>query len=179
MVTTCTGGPREGRGAHGSRTSRSAPCFRGIMTQPSQPRITYARRLGLFSATMAVMGGIIGSGVFLGPQIVAARVGGAGLTLVAWVVGGVIALTGAFCFGELGARRPAPAGGRRLCLSARGVRAAAGVSLRMGPAAGDRDRRDRGRGGHVRELHGRAARPAAKRDAAARNRRDRAALGGQ
>src|ERR1043166_6175517 len=111
MVTTCTGGPREGRGAHGSRTSRSAPCFRGIMTQPSQPRITYARRLGLFSATMAVMGGIIGSGVFLGPQIVAARGGGAGLTLVAWVVGGVIALAGAFCFGELGARRPRAGGG--------------------------------------------------------------------
>jgi APA family basic amino acid/polyamine antiporter len=81
------------------------------MTQPSQPRITYARRLGLFSATMAVMGGIIGSGVFLGPQIVAARVGGAGLTLVAWVVGGVIALAGAFCFGELGARRPRAGGG--------------------------------------------------------------------
>src|ERR1041385_4262585 len=111
MVTTCTGGPREGRGAHGSRTSRSAPCFRGIMTQPSQPRITYARRLGLFSATMAVMGGIIGSGLCLGPQIVAARVGGAGLTLVAWVVGGVIALAGAFCFGELGARRPRAGGG--------------------------------------------------------------------
>src|SRR5438309_6020392 len=85
--------------------------FRGIMTQPSRPRITYARRLGIFSASMAVIGGIIGSGVFLGPQIVAARVGGADLTLVAWVVGGVIALAGAFCFGELGARRPRAGGG--------------------------------------------------------------------
>ncbi len=72
---------------------------------------TYARRLGIFSATMAVMGGIIGSGVFLGPQIVAARVGSAGLTLVAWVVGGLIALAGALCFGELGARRPRAGGG--------------------------------------------------------------------
>ena len=72
---------------------------------------TYARRLGIFSASMAVIGGIIGSGVFLGPQIVAARVGSAGLTLVAWVVGGVIALAGAFCFGELGARRPRAGGG--------------------------------------------------------------------
>src|ERR1051325_3262043 len=172
---------RPARGKGGVRFPNVAKrtMFLGIMTQPSQPRITYARRLGLFSATMAVMGGIIGSGVVLGAQIVAARGGGAGLTLVAWVVGGGIALTGAFCFGELGARRPEPGGGGRLCLSARGVRAAAGVSLRMGPAAGDRDRRDRGRGGHVRELHGRAARPAAKRDAAARNRRDRAALGGQ
>ena len=81
------------------------------MTEPSQPRITYARRVGIFSATMAVMGGIIGSGVFLGPEVVAARVGSAGLTLTAWVVGGVIALAGALCFGELGARRPRAGGG--------------------------------------------------------------------
>src|ERR1051325_11316545 len=104
---------RPARGKGGVRFPNVAKrtMFLGIMTQPSQPRITYARRLGLFSATMAVMGGIIGSGVFLGPQIVAARVGGAGLTLVAWVVGGVIALAGAFCFGELGARRPRAGGG--------------------------------------------------------------------
>jgi basic amino acid/polyamine antiporter, APA family len=72
---------------------------------------TYARRLGIFSATMAVMGGIIGSGVFLGPEVVAVRVGSAGLTLTAWVLGGIIALAGAFCFGELGARRPRAGGG--------------------------------------------------------------------
>lgn len=60
---------------------------------------------------MAVMGGIIGSGVFLGPEVVAARVETAGLTLVAWVAGGAIALAGAFCFGELGARRPRAGGG--------------------------------------------------------------------
>lgn len=73
--------------------------------------VTYARRLGLFSATMAVIGGIIGSGVFLSPAVVAARVGSARLTLVAWVMGGVIALAGALCFGELGARRPRAGGG--------------------------------------------------------------------
>src|SRR5436305_3949757 len=60
---------------------------------------------------MAVMGGIVGSVVFLGPQIVAARVGSAGLTLATWVLGGLIALAGAFCFGELGARRPRAGGG--------------------------------------------------------------------
>ena len=73
--------------------------------------VTYARRLGVFSATMAVIGGIIGSGVFLGPEVVAARVGSAGLTLTAWIVGGVIALVGALSFGELGARRPRAGGG--------------------------------------------------------------------
>lgn len=73
--------------------------------------VTYARRLGLFSATMAVIGGIIGSGVFLSPAVVAARVGSVRLTLVAWAMGGVIALGGGLCFGELGARRPRAGGG--------------------------------------------------------------------
>jgi len=72
---------------------------------------TYARRIGLFSGTMAVVGGIIGSGIFVNPQIVAARVGSVTVTLVAWVLGGGIALIGAFCFGELGARSPKAGGG--------------------------------------------------------------------
>ncbi len=78
---------------------------------PPPQGVSYARRLGLFSATLAVIGGIIGSGVFLGPEVVAARVRTAGLTLAAWVVGGGVALAGAFCFGELGARRPRAGGG--------------------------------------------------------------------
>src|SRR5438067_11209837 len=73
--------------------------------------VTYARRLGLFSATMAVIGGIIGSGVFLGPEVVAGRVGSAGLTLATWVLGGLIALAGAFWFGGVGGRRPRAGGG--------------------------------------------------------------------
>jgi len=59
---------------------------------------------------MAVVGGIIGSGIFMNPAIVAQRVGSAGLTLSVWVLGGAIALIGAFCFGELGRRRPRAGG---------------------------------------------------------------------
>jgi APA family basic amino acid/polyamine antiporter len=76
------------------------------MTQP----VTYRRTLGLFSGTMAVVGGIIGSGIFINPAIVAQRVGTAGYTLGVWVLGGAVALIGAFCFGELGRRRPRAGG---------------------------------------------------------------------
>jgi APA family basic amino acid/polyamine antiporter len=76
----------------------------------SEP-VSYARRLGLFSGTMAVIGGIIGSGIFLNPAIVAARVGTAPLTLAAWILGGVTALLGAFIYGELAARVPRVGGG--------------------------------------------------------------------
>jgi APA family basic amino acid/polyamine antiporter len=72
---------------------------------------TYARRLGPFSATMVVVGGIIGAGIFLNPAIVAQRVGSAGLTLAVWGIGALIALAGALCFGELGSRRPRAGGG--------------------------------------------------------------------
>src|SRR5690242_17466273 len=60
---------------------------------------------------MAVIGGIIGGGIFLTPSTVAARVGSASFILIAWVVGGLVALIGAFCYAELGARRPRAGGG--------------------------------------------------------------------
>src|SRR2546428_13955430 len=60
---------------------------------------------------MAVVGGIIGGGIFRTPATVAERVGTARLVLAAWVLGGVVALIGAVCFGELGARRPKAGGG--------------------------------------------------------------------
>jgi APA family basic amino acid/polyamine antiporter len=71
----------------------------------------YAPTLGLFSATMMVVGGIIGSGIFLNPAIVAARVGTTALTLLVWILGGVVALIGALVYAELGAWRPVAGGG--------------------------------------------------------------------
>jgi APA family basic amino acid/polyamine antiporter len=59
---------------------------------------------------MLVVGGIIGSGIFLSPAEVAKRVGTPGLTLTAWGLGAVVALIGAFVYGELGARMPRAGG---------------------------------------------------------------------
>jgi basic amino acid/polyamine antiporter, APA family len=71
----------------------------------------YLPRLGLFSGTMMVVGGIIGSGIFLNPAIVAQRLSSPGLIVTVWGLGGVIALIGAMVFAELGARRPVAGGG--------------------------------------------------------------------
>lgn len=60
---------------------------------------------------MMVVGGVIGSGIFLNPAVVAERVGTAGGTMAVWVGGAVVALMGAFVFAELGQRRPAAGGG--------------------------------------------------------------------
>lgn len=76
-----------------ARTSSAAP-----------PQLS--RRLGLFDATMLVMGGIIGSGIFMNPYVVAQQVHTPFLILGAWLFGGVIALLGAFIYAELAARLP-------------------------------------------------------------------------
>ena len=71
----------------------------------------YARRLGAWDASMVVVGGVIGSGIFLTPAAIARQTGSAAEQLLAWAIGGVLALIGALCYAELGARRPAAGGG--------------------------------------------------------------------
>jgi APA family basic amino acid/polyamine antiporter len=71
------------------------------MTSPSRPR-----QLGFFDTTMSVMGGIVGSGIFMNPQLVAKAVDRPSMVVAAWVVGGVIAILGAGIYAELAARRP-------------------------------------------------------------------------
>jgi len=71
---------------------------------------TLARRLGAFDATMLVMGGIIGSGIFVNPSVVARVVHTPWLVLGAWIAGGVIALIGAFVYAELAKLRPGVGG---------------------------------------------------------------------
>jgi APA family basic amino acid/polyamine antiporter len=64
------------------------------------------RQVGLFDATMIVMGGIIGAGIFINPYVVARQVHTPILILMVWVAGGVIAMLGGFIYAELAARRP-------------------------------------------------------------------------
>ena len=64
---------------------------------------------------MVVIGGIIGSGIFINPYIVAQRLDSSVLVLAAWAAGGAIALAGAFAYAELGAMFP-KAGGQYVYL---------------------------------------------------------------
>ncbi|HEX8089946.1 MAG TPA: amino acid permease [Blastocatellia bacterium] len=77
---------------------------------PATEPVRLARRLGLFDATMIVMGGIIGSGIFINAYIVARQVHTPLLILGVWAVGGLVALIGAFVYGELAALRPSVGG---------------------------------------------------------------------
>lgn len=55
---------------------------------------------------MLVMGGTIGGGIFVNPSVVARVVHTPALVLGAWMMGGVIALTGAFIYAEISGRLP-------------------------------------------------------------------------
>jgi APA family basic amino acid/polyamine antiporter len=64
------------------------------------------RALGTGDAALIVMGGIVGSGIFMNPSIVAAHVPTPLAVMTVWAAGGAIALLGGGIFAELAARRP-------------------------------------------------------------------------
>ena len=68
------------------------------------------RRLSLFDATMLVMGGIIGVGIFFKPHGVAQLVPEAGPFFGMWVIGAVAAMAGAMTFAELAGSFPQTGG---------------------------------------------------------------------
>ena len=69
------------------------------------------RELGLFSTTLLVVGGIIGSGIFFTPSQVARALPHGEWILAVWIAGGVVALAGALTYAELGAMMPDAGGG--------------------------------------------------------------------
>ncbi|MBE3086342.1 MAG: amino acid permease [Bacteroidetes bacterium] len=74
------------------------------------------RKLGLFPATNIVVANMIGAGIFTTSGLLMAGLNNPLLMLALWVIGGIIALCGAFSYGELGAAMPG-AGGEYLFLS--------------------------------------------------------------
>src|SRR6185436_12644139 len=68
------------------------------------------RELGFFDATMVVIGGIIGTGIFVNGYLVARALDTPPLVLAAWVVGGLVAIVGALAYAELGQQQPEAGG---------------------------------------------------------------------
>jgi len=68
------------------------------------------KKLTLLDATLLVMGGIIGVGIFFNPHTIAARVPAAGPYLALWLFGGLVAIAAGFTFAELGGSFPRAGG---------------------------------------------------------------------
>jgi APA family basic amino acid/polyamine antiporter len=68
------------------------------------------RKLGLFDAAAIVIGIVIGSGIFLLPNLIARSVASGAAIIAIWVCGGVLSWFGALAYAELGALNPATGG---------------------------------------------------------------------
>ena len=60
------------------------------------------RELTLFHLVGMVVGGIIGSGIFISPREVVNDVQSYGMALTIWILAGLFAMAGALCYSELG-----------------------------------------------------------------------------
>src|SRR5436305_12793305 len=82
-------------------TQRAAP-------QPDQPRLVPA--LCIFSETMLVAGGVIGSGIFRKPGVMAAQIGSPELLLGVWLLAGIVSVLGTLSNAELASMMPRTGG---------------------------------------------------------------------
>jgi basic amino acid/polyamine antiporter, APA family len=69
-----------------------------------------AKELTLYGLIMVAIGASIGSGIFLTPSDIAGNVPSPISIMAVWIVGGIVSLTGALTFGELGTRFPGAGG---------------------------------------------------------------------
>jgi APA family basic amino acid/polyamine antiporter len=69
-----------------------------------------AKELTLYGLVMVAIGSCIGSGIFVTPSQIAGAIPSSGLILLIWIIGGIVALTGALTFSEMGALFPMAGG---------------------------------------------------------------------
>ena len=79
-------------------------------TERSRRAAGLSRGLGPLDATMIVVGSMIGSGIFLTPAETTRLVGSPGWLLAAWVIAGIMTITGALSCAELAAMMPRAGG---------------------------------------------------------------------
>ncbi len=83
--------------------TRAAP---GGDAPAAHPRDELRRELRLRDATLLVVSGVIGSGIFLTPAAIAGQLPHPGAILLVWALGGLLSLAGALANAELGTMFP-------------------------------------------------------------------------
>ncbi|MBW1952916.1 MAG: amino acid permease [Deltaproteobacteria bacterium] len=83
-----------------------APAGARQLSEPKSPR----HQLGLFSAVILVVANMVGTGIFTTSGFIIQELQNPWAMLFCWALGGLFALTGALCYGELGARFPRAGG---------------------------------------------------------------------
>jgi len=82
----------------------------GTSDQAPPAEAGFRRQLGLLDSTMIVIGSMIGSGIFIVSADMSRQIGSAGWLLIAWLLTGVLTVTGALSYGELAGMMPRAGG---------------------------------------------------------------------
>src|SRR5512136_2563013 len=77
---------------------------------PDKSKLDLPRVLGLWDVVSIVIGGVIGSGIFLVPADIARGVGAPLLIFAVWIVGGLLSYFGALSLPEMGGAMPKAGG---------------------------------------------------------------------
>src|SRR5579862_3013757 len=81
-----------------------------MQPQTAQVDSEFTRGLGLYDSTMVVAGSMVGSGIFIVSAEMSRYLGSAGWLLAAWLITGVMTVTGALSYGELASMMPRAGG---------------------------------------------------------------------
>ena len=76
----------------------------------AKPRVELVRGLGVWDGVLLTVGSVIGTGIFLVSSDIAKVLPHGGMLLLVWLAGGLLSLTGALTYAELGAMFPRAGG---------------------------------------------------------------------
>src|SRR2546425_9903212 len=81
-----------------------------VAPAPIRNPVELKRQIGLYAATAITVGNIVGSGIFRSPHSVAQHLSSFWVVLFAWVLGGVLSISGSLVIAELAVTHPRTGG---------------------------------------------------------------------